>query len=103
MTDSYDDPGLADVAARLDYVERQLASLWRQQALGVPYVPYARSSEADPVPGAATAPSGDHDAGLPDDVVALVRAGRKIDAITEYRRLTGKGLKEAKLAVDTVL
>jgi ribosomal protein L7/L12 len=39
-----------------------------------------------------------------DDPMEMVRplllAGRKMDAIKEYRRITGVGLKEAKEAVD---
>jgi len=33
-------------------------------------------------------------------VVALLRAGKKIEAIKVYRELTGAGLKEAKEAVE---
>lgn len=35
-----------------------------------------------------------------DEVVALVRAGRKIEAIKVYREATGAGLVEAKNAVE---
>lgn len=35
-----------------------------------------------------------------DRVVALVRDGRKIDAIKAYREITGAGLVEAKEAVE---
>ncbi|MEV6942465.1 ribosomal protein L7/L12 [Streptomyces sp. NPDC051172] len=35
-----------------------------------------------------------------DEVNALVRDGRKIQAIKVYREATGAGLKEAKEAVD---
>ena len=38
-----------------------------------------------------------------DDVVALVRAGHRIEAIKRYRELTGAGLKEAKDAVDQIV
>ena len=41
-------------------------------------------------------------AGVPDDVVALARGGRKIEAIKRYRELTGAGLAEAKAAVDGI-
>ncbi|MCA9663056.1 MAG: ribosomal protein L7/L12, partial [Myxococcales bacterium] len=34
---------------------------------------------------------------------ALARAGRKIQAIKEFRRLTGVGLKEAKTAVEAFM
>ncbi|MGW2564213.1 ribosomal protein L7/L12 [Streptomyces sp. NPDC001514] len=35
-----------------------------------------------------------------DQVVGLVRAGKKIEAIKRYRQITGAGLKEAKDAVE---
>nr|WP_221208702.1 ribosomal protein L7/L12 [Nocardioides albus] len=35
-----------------------------------------------------------------DEVVALVRAGKKIEAIKLYREATGAGLLEAKEAVE---
>ncbi|MEV8554650.1 ribosomal protein L7/L12 [Streptomyces glaucescens] len=35
-----------------------------------------------------------------DAVAALARDGKAIEAIKEYRRVTGAGLKEAKDAVD---
>lgn len=40
-------------------------------------------------------------AGL-DEVRALVRDGRTIDAIRGYRRITGAGLAEAKQAVEAL-
>jgi ribosomal protein L7/L12 len=48
--------------------------------------------------GDPTAGSG----GMPEDVVALARAGKKIEAIKRYRELTGLGLREAKDAVDAI-
>ena len=42
------------------------------------------------------------DIALDTDVVALARAGRKIEAIKRYRELTGVGLKEAKDAVERI-
>jgi ribosomal protein L7/L12 len=105
-----DDPAqVANLAARLDYVERQLASLWRQQQLAVPYVPFAQAalSDAPSASGSAVPPVdgqlSDPGSGLPAEVVALVRAGRKIDAVMAYRKITGAGMQEAKLAVDTLL
>jgi Ribosomal protein L7/L12 C-terminal domain len=38
---------------------------------------------------------------LRDDLTALLRANRKIDAIKVYREATGQGLKESKDAVET--
>lgn len=37
-----------------------------------------------------------------DDIAALLREGRKIEAIKAYRERTGVGLKEAKDAVDAM-
>ncbi|MBN1998614.1 ribosomal protein L7/L12 [candidate division KSB1 bacterium] len=39
---------------------------------------------------------------VPPSVVEVLRRGRKIEAIKEYRRLTGAGLKEAKYFVEEV-
>jgi ribosomal protein L7/L12 len=38
--------------------------------------------------------------GVPAEVLGLVQAGRKIDAIKAYRAATGAGLAEAKKAVE---
>ena len=40
--------------------------------------------------------------GITEDVVALARGGKKIEAIKRYRELTGVGLREAKDAVDGI-
>lgn len=40
------------------------------------------------------------DVAIDQDVLALARAGRKIEAIKRYREITGVGLKEAKDAVE---
>lgn len=42
------------------------------------------------------------DAGMPPEVVALMHAGRKIEAIKAYRAATGAGLAEAKEAVERI-
>ena len=39
---------------------------------------------------------------LPPEIVALVREGRKIDAIKALRERTGLGLKEAKDLIDAL-
>jgi hypothetical protein len=70
---------------RLDRLEHQLDLLMRH--LDVPQ------------PGLDVGP----DLAVVDqDVVALARAGRKIEAIKRYRELTGVGLKEAKDAVERI-
>ena len=67
--------------ARLDYIEHQLEALFPGQ-----YVPFAAASAV----------------GMPAGVVELVRAGKTIAAIQEYRSITGAGLKEAKGAVESI-
>lgn len=67
--------------ARLDYIEKQLEALFPGR-----YVPFAAANAT----------------GMPPAVVELVRAGKTIAAIQEYRSITGAGLKEAKAAVDSI-
>ena len=52
------------------------------------------SSEADPAPAQA--------GGIEGQVLTLLRAGRKIQAIKRYRELTGAGLREAKDRVESL-
>lgn len=40
------------------------------------------------------------DSDLPEDVVAAIKAGHKVEAIKRLREARGLGLKEAKDAVD---
>jgi len=42
------------------------------------------------------------DPGITQEIIDLVRMGRKIEAIKLYREETGAGLKEAKEAIDTI-
>jgi ribosomal protein L7/L12 len=37
---------------------------------------------------------------IPADVIGLVAAGKKIQAIKRYRELTGTDLREAKAVID---
>jgi ribosomal protein L7/L12 len=39
---------------------------------------------------------------IPADVIGLVAAGKKIRAIKRYRELTGAGLREAKVIIDSL-
>jgi ribosomal protein L7/L12 len=71
---------------RLDRLERKVDLV--MQHLGV----------AQPGPDVGGGP----DIAIDQDVVALARAGRKIEAIKRYRELTGVGLKEAKDAVERI-
>ncbi len=67
--------------ARLDHIEKQLQALFPDS-----YVPFAAALAT----------------GMPAGVVELARAGNKIAAIKEYRRITGAGLSEAKEAIDAI-
>jgi hypothetical protein len=67
--------------ARLDYIETQLQALFPDS-----YVPFAAARAA----------------GIPPGVIELVRSGKTIAAIKEYREATGAGLAEAKEAVDSI-
>ena len=75
------DRRLAAVTGRLAAIEAHLAVV--SQALGIPYAP--------PQSG-----------GVPAEVVALVRAGRRLDAIKAYRAATGAGMDEASRAIDQI-
>jgi ribosomal protein L7/L12 len=42
------------------------------------------------------------DRGIPEDIVALARDGKRLEAIKRYRQHTGVGLAEATAAVDAL-
>jgi ribosomal protein L7/L12 len=69
-----------EVRERLERVEAQLKLL--SETVGVPY--------ADPA------------AAVPPEVVELARAGNTLEAIKQYRALTGAGLDEARDVVATL-
>ncbi|MER7560042.1 ribosomal protein L7/L12 [Nocardioides sp. NPDC126508] len=68
-----------DVSRRLDRLEDKIGLLLKQAGLQEPPLPRQ------------------------DEVVALVRAGKKIEAIKVYREATGVGLAEAKYAVERLV
>jgi len=76
----------AQLAQRFALLEAQVKLLSDQ--LGMPCPPFA---------GVAAAGSA-----VPDEIVDLVRAGKKIQAISELRRLTGASLVEAKNIVESL-
>ena len=41
-------------------------------------------------------------AGVPESVLAQIRAGNKIEAVKQYREVTGKGLKESYERVEEI-
>jgi ribosomal L7/L12-like protein len=54
-------------------------------------------AEAHGINTGSTAPA---QSGIPEYIIVLAKTGRKIEAIKEYRTLTGVDLKEAKTVVD---
>lgn len=44
----------------------------------------------------------DPTAGVPEEVLAKVRAGSKVEAIKLYRELTGKGLRESHELIEEI-
>jgi ribosomal protein L7/L12 len=82
MSGAYDSDTLrhlfAQVGERLAGIESQLAIL--SEKAGVPYSP----------------PSD----GVPQEIVDLVHSGNKIEAIRQYRILTGASLQDAQKVVE---
>ena len=87
----------ADLAARLDYIEEKLRLLWgsvdKRGLSGTDYVPFAEAQNA--------ADSGEFP-GVPDEVVALARAGRKMQALIAYHKLADVSKEEARRVVDEI-
>ncbi len=95
------------LAARLDYIEQHLAAIWPHASSShAAYVPFAAATHALPGPsGEGTAPTTSESI-YPEpseQVVSLARAGRKSDAILEYRKLTGAGIVAAKQVVEAIV
>lgn len=70
-------PRLQGLAERLDYIERYLVDLGQQ--VGYQYAPFS--------------------SGLPAEVAELVRAGKMLEAVTLYRRLTNADIEQARSAL----
>lgn len=75
------------VAHRFALLEAQVKLLSDQLGMPCPAFPGAISSAGTGVPG---------------EVVDLARAGKKVQAISELRRLTGASLVEAKNIVESL-
>ena len=73
------------IEKRLDWIEENLG-----RVVGLQYVPMGR---ADARPDAT---------GVPDDVLALARAGKTMDAIKRYRELTGLDFAHAREVIDNL-
>ncbi|HEY6470985.1 MAG TPA: hypothetical protein VI434_14590 [Candidatus Dormibacteraeota bacterium] len=70
-------PLFAQIGARLESLEAQVALL--SEKVGVGYMPVAQP--------------------VPPEIVALARSGKMLQAIQQYRALTGASLDEARTAV----
>lgn len=68
-----------EINARLDHIENQLAGQGR-----FAYVPWSQRRS------------------VPDEVVDLARAGKKIEATRQYVRMTGVSMSQAKAAIDAL-
>ena len=74
------EPRFNGISKRLDNIEQCLSAIAAQ--LGVPFTPPA--------------------AELPADVVELVRAGKRLEAVKRYRELTGAAVKEAQARISEI-
>ena len=83
----YQDEELAD---RVDRLERQVRYLLARMNID------PNEFDAPTQIGSALMP------GQFDELKSLLRRGRKIEAIKNYRQYTGVGLKEAKDAIDSL-
>jgi hypothetical protein len=68
-----------ETKARLDYIENQLAG-----NPGFAYVPWSQRRS------------------IPDEVLDLVRAGKKVQAVMTYARTAGISAPQAKAAIDAI-
>ena len=75
---------------RLDYIEEHIVAMSKAGARLI-YVPMGRADHRPTDPG--------H---VPPEVVELVRAGKRKDAIVRYRGLTGADVEQAKAVVDAL-
>ena len=92
-------PILQDMADRIARIEQFLASSGLQAPTsGSSFAAAGGTGEVfDSVPASFVPPQ---PGVVPDDILLLVRSGKKIQAINEYRKLTGMGLKQAKNIID---
>ncbi len=93
-----------DEAERIDRLERQVRYLLRYVGVD-PEI--AASDDATSGSGYGRPPAAAFGSGLPSpltspEIVALVQAGKPIQAIKVYRQMTGAGLKESKDVIDSL-
>jgi ribosomal protein L7/L12 len=70
-------PLFAQIGSRLESLEAQVALL--SEKVGIGYMPVAQP--------------------VPPEIVALARSGKMIQAMQQYRALTGASMEEARTAV----
>ena len=85
MTEAELTKAINRIDKRLDWIEESLGRLPELR-----YVPMGRSD---------TRPD---EAGVPEDVAELARAGKTIDAIKRYRELTGVDFAHARQVIDSL-
>jgi ribosomal protein L7/L12 len=85
MTEAELTAAINRIEKRLDWIEENLG-----RVVGLQYVPMGRD---DARPDAT---------GVPDDVIALARAGKTMDAIKRYRELTGLDFAHAREVIDSL-
>lgn len=109
-----DSDALRELSRRLDHIEFYLGRL--AAVTGFPYPRYTGTGYGsfDSAPASFGPQPGDRSPGLPStvpgvnsavpvEIVMLARSGKVIQAIKQYRELTGLGLKEAKLEVEAAM
>ena len=85
MTEAQLTSAIDRIEKRLDWIEENLG-----RVVGLHYVAMGRS---DVRPDAG---------GVPEDVLELLRAGKKMDAITLYRQHTGVDFAHARQVIDNL-
>ena len=83
-------------AAPASFGPQASASFGSAQPYSDPAASPMSPSPMSPMP----APMG---SGVPGEIAMLARSGKMIEAIKQYREMTGVGLKEAKAAVESAL
>ena len=95
-------PILQDMADRIGRIEQFLAASGMQAPGETFQAPVFDSPGQFAAQARGIYPSDMPDGGVPDNIVMLARSGQLVQAIQQYRQLTGIGLKEAKAIVEQV-
>lgn len=95
-------PILQDMAERIARIERQLAeSGVAGQQFDAP--PFDTPGQVAAQARGIYPTDGPQDGGVPPNIVMLAQSGQLIQAIQQYRQLTGMGLKQAKAIVEQAM